>query len=173
MKTMLRMVKKNFRQRQIKTFSRPHHIAGGSSTKSAIHKASSFTVQGRSTGLPGIIPSGRSRISRGRGWQLPGGVPTYEFAKFSQKLHEIERILPPGGHMALPHPLISATDSCRTDKCPLPVNGSHHPECPLDPVVYYGFVNSAVTVVHVVGGGLSIAYLGELAFNSCHLKVHA
>ena len=26
-----------------------------------------------------------------------GGAPTYDFAKFSQKLHEIERILTPGG----------------------------------------------------------------------------
>ena len=26
-----------------------------------------------------------------------GGAPTYDFAKFSQKLHEIERIWTPGG----------------------------------------------------------------------------
>ena len=31
------------------------------------------------------------------GRQLPRGVPTYDFAKFSRKLHEIERIWVPGG----------------------------------------------------------------------------
>ena len=35
---------------------------------------------------------------RGGGANSPGGAPTYNFAKFSQKLHEIERIwTPPGG----------------------------------------------------------------------------
>ena len=29
-----------------------------------------------------------------------GGTPTYDFAKFSQKLHEIERIWAPGGGRA-------------------------------------------------------------------------
>ena len=41
--------------------------------------------------------SGGSRISSRRGRQLPGGAPTYDFAKISQKLHEIERIWTPGG----------------------------------------------------------------------------
>ena len=41
--------------------------------------------------------SGGSRISPRRGRQLPGGAPTYDFAKFSQKLHEIKRIWAPGG----------------------------------------------------------------------------
>ena len=41
--------------------------------------------------------SGGSRISPRRGRQLPGGVPTYEFVEFSQKLHEIERIWTRGG----------------------------------------------------------------------------
>ena len=43
--------------------------------------------------------SGGSRISPRRGCQLPrgGGAPTYDFAKFPQKLHEIERIWAPGG----------------------------------------------------------------------------
>ena len=37
------------------------------------------------------VHSGGSRISLGRGRQLSGGgPPTYDFAKFSQKLHEIE-----------------------------------------------------------------------------------
>ena len=35
---------------------------------------------------------------RGRGANSPGGgAPTYDFAKFSQKLHEIERIWTPRG----------------------------------------------------------------------------
>ena len=44
--------------------------------------------------------SGGSRISPRRGRQLPGGAPTYDFAKFSQKLHEIERIWTPRGGRA-------------------------------------------------------------------------
>ena len=31
-------------------------------------------------------------FSRGGGANSPGGAPTYDFAKFSQKLHDIERI---------------------------------------------------------------------------------
>ena len=42
--------------------------------------------------------SGGSRISPRRGRQLSRGVPTYDFPKFSQKLHEIERIWTRGGH---------------------------------------------------------------------------
>ena len=38
---------------------------------------------------PGFLPGG--------GANSPGGAPTYDFAKFSQKLHEIERIWTPGG----------------------------------------------------------------------------
>ena len=34
---------------------------------------------------------------RGGGANSPGGAPTYDFAKNSQKLHEIERIWAPGG----------------------------------------------------------------------------
>ena len=41
--------------------------------------------------------SGGSRISPRRGRQLSRGAPTYDFAKFSQKLHEIEIIWTPGG----------------------------------------------------------------------------
>ena len=42
--------------------------------------------------------SGGSRISPRRGRQLSGGEgATYDFAKFSQKLHEIERIWTPRG----------------------------------------------------------------------------
>ena len=48
--------------------------------------------------------SGRSRISPRRGRQLPRGAPTCEFAKFSQKLPEIERIGTPGGASLAPPP---------------------------------------------------------------------
>ena len=34
---------------------------------------------------------------RGGGANSPGGAPTYDFAKFHQKLHEIERIWTPRG----------------------------------------------------------------------------
>ena len=44
-----------------------------------------------------VMVSGGSRIFLRRGCQLSRGVPTYEFAKFSQKLHEIERIWTRGG----------------------------------------------------------------------------
>ena len=36
-------------------------------------------------------------LPRGGGANSPGGAPTYDFAKFSQKLHEIERIWTRGG----------------------------------------------------------------------------
>ena len=39
---------------------------------------------------------------RGGGANSPGGAPTYDFAKFSQKLHEIERIWTPGEGGARP-----------------------------------------------------------------------
>ena len=39
---------------------------------------------------------------RGGGANSPGGAPTYDFAKISQKLHEIERIWAPGGGGARP-----------------------------------------------------------------------
>ena len=39
----------------------------------------------------------------------PGGVPTYDFAIFSQKLHEIERIWTPGEARVSRVPLRSAT----------------------------------------------------------------
>ena len=42
------------------------------------------------------------------------GAPTYDFAKFSQKLHEIERIWTPGGGGHAPKILLcrSATERC-------------------------------------------------------------
>ena len=61
-----------------------------------------------------VINSGGSRISPRRGRQLPGGgtgAPTYDFAKISQKLHEIERIWTSRGGGASPAPpLRSVTD---------------------------------------------------------------
>ena len=54
-----------------------------------------------------MVRSGRSRISPRRGRQLSGGAPTYDFAKFSRKLHEIERIWAP---------LRSATGSSKISK---------------------------------------------------------
>ena len=53
--------------------------------------------------------SGGSRISPRRGPQLRRGAPTYDFAKFSQKLHEIERIWAPEGGGVPRAPLRSAT----------------------------------------------------------------
>ena len=50
--------------------------------------------------------SGGSRISPRRGRQLPGGAPTYEFAKFHQKLHEIDEFGPPGRGARPLHPLL-------------------------------------------------------------------
>ena len=42
---------------------------------------------------------------RGLGRQLPGGASTYDFAKFSQKLYQIERIWVPRGARPLCPPL--------------------------------------------------------------------
>ena len=39
------------------------------------------------------------------GAPTPRGAPTYNFTKFSQKLHEIERIWAPGGRASLAPPL--------------------------------------------------------------------
>ena len=51
-----------------------------------------------------VLPSGLAPLPvadlgfpRGGGTNSPGGAPTYDFAKFPQKLHEIERIWTPGG----------------------------------------------------------------------------
>ena len=48
---------------------------------------------------------------------LQGGAPTYDFAKFSQKLHEIERIWTPRGGRASKILLCrSATDSVTSQR---------------------------------------------------------
>ena len=49
------------------------------------------------------LTSGRSSISPG-GAPTPQGAPTYDFAKFSRKLREIERIWAPGGATLLTDP---------------------------------------------------------------------
>ena len=49
--------------------------------------------------------SGGSRIPRRRGRQPSGGASTYDFAKFCEKLHEIEKILGHGGAPSLSPPL--------------------------------------------------------------------
>ena len=41
------------------------------------------------------LPVADPGFPRGGGANSPWGVPTYDFAKFSQKLHEIERIWTP------------------------------------------------------------------------------
>ena len=46
---------------------------------------------------------------QGGGANPPSGAPTYEFAKFSRKLHEIERIWTPKGYTSLAR-LRSAND---------------------------------------------------------------
>ena len=56
------------------------------------------------------MSSGGSRISPRWGRQLSKGGPTYDFAKFSQKLHEIERIWTPSWGASLAAPIRSATD---------------------------------------------------------------
>ena len=65
--------------------------------------------QGVTPRLFPVLLSGGSRISRGGGANSPGGLPTYDFAKFSQKLHDIERIWTPGGALVPRDPLRSAT----------------------------------------------------------------
>ena len=56
------------------------------------------------------------------GAPTPRGAPTYDFAQFSQKLHEIERIWTPGGacvpYAPLDPPLISICVKSRVITCP-------------------------------------------------------
>ena len=56
------------------------------------------------------ICRGGSRIPCRRGADPLGPAPTYDFVKFSEKLHEIEKIL--GGTRAGGVPPKSATDMC-------------------------------------------------------------
>ena len=59
---------------------------------------------------------GGSRIPCRRGRRPSGGAPTYDFVKFSQKLHEIEKILGPRGARPGGAPLLdpSLQSSTRT-----------------------------------------------------------
>ena len=54
----------------------------------------------------------------GRGANPLGGSPTYDFVKFSQKLHEIEKILGCGGRGGAPldPPLVSLRNSMNAHK---------------------------------------------------------
>ena len=57
---------------------------------------------------------------RGGGANSPGGAPTYEIAKFSEKLHEIERIWTPRGGARPSRPPLDppmVTDSIQTPFC--------------------------------------------------------
>ena len=45
--------------------------------------------------ITGQIPVADPGFPQGEGANSPGGAPTYNFALFSQKLHEIERIWAP------------------------------------------------------------------------------
>ena len=64
-----------------------------------------------------MMPVADPGIPRGGGVnsRAGGGVPTYDFAKMSQKLHEIERICPPpggeGGQPSLVPPLDPPLDA--------------------------------------------------------------
>ena len=60
------------------------------------------------------LTSGRSRISLMRGHQLPRGARTYDFAKISQNLYEIERIWTWGMSLASPLDLPLSTRSFLT-----------------------------------------------------------
>ena len=55
-------------------------------------------------------PVAHSGFPRGGSTNPPGGGATSDFAKFSQKLHEIERIWTPRGSLALPLNLPLQTD---------------------------------------------------------------
>ena len=57
---------------------------------------------GSSKQRPIYYPVADLGFPRGGGANSPGGAPTYDFAKFSQKLHEIERISAPRGGGACP-----------------------------------------------------------------------
>ena len=61
---------------------------------------------------------GGYRIPCGRGRQpWGGGVPTYKFAGFSQKLHEIKKSLVPRGGVPGASQLGSATATLKTAHC--------------------------------------------------------
>ena len=69
----------------------------------------------------GFPRGGRANPRGGGGSEEWGvGAPTYDFAKFFQKLHEIERIWTPGGRtsLALPldPPLVKSTSICGSVK---------------------------------------------------------
>ena len=58
---------------------------------------------------------------RGGGANSPGGAPTYDFAKFPQKLHEIERIRAPWGEARPSPPPLFKCASSLFSIVPIPV----------------------------------------------------
>ena len=80
--------------------------------------------------LPRGCPVADLGFPRGGGTNSPGGgAPTYDFAKFSQKLHEIERIWAPGGGGRASKILLcrSATGVYPGGVCPRGVSAYHTP----------------------------------------------
>ena len=69
----------------------------------------------------GTIAVADPGFPRGGGANSPGGSPTYDFAKFPQKLHEIERIRPRGGGERVSRLLRSATALFSIVPIPVPV----------------------------------------------------
>ena len=70
-----------------------------------LHCCCNFSSQNSSSSQLQYIPVADPGFPRGGGANSPGGVPTYDFAKISQKVHEIERIWTPGGVRPLHPPL--------------------------------------------------------------------
>ena len=58
------------------------------------------------------IPGADPGFPVGVGANPPGGAPTYDFAKFCEKLHEIEKILGRVGGARWVGPPKSATEYC-------------------------------------------------------------
>ena len=58
--------------------------------------------------FPNVMPltGADSGYHVGGGFNHLGGAPTYDFAKFCEKLHEIEKILGRGGHAPPPQSAI-------------------------------------------------------------------
>ena len=64
-----------------------------------------FNAKGKNYLNKHIKSRGGSKIPCRRGADPPGGAPTYDFVKFSRKLHEIEKILGRRGAPPLDPPL--------------------------------------------------------------------
>ena len=65
--------------------------------RAVIIKEQNKKIKEQTTSIKAVADPG---FPRGGGANSPGrGAPTYDFAKFSQKLHEIERIWTRGGRV--------------------------------------------------------------------------